>query len=222
MFYWGVLSSAQNKTQYSRFSAGAGGGVTLLFGDIGNMGMGYHVHLQGSYSLINWSVRASFLYEKVADDDEGTANAGRNYAYRTTLWQPSIQALYTFYREKHKGFNKKGLAGNWDRWRVDAIAGIAFPYRQVTPGKNFFPNDPSLLRGFSLSIPVGAGVQYGFSESMAVRIELMPQFNFSDYLDGYASPYSKAQDFMYLVSCTVIYHFPGKYKKGTAYCPYDK
>ena len=222
MLFFGFLSSAQNKSHYSRISAGAGTGLTLLFGDIGNMGMGYNVHLEASYSLGNWSVRASFLYGKVADNDEGTANAGRNYAYRTTLWQPSVQAPYTFYREKHKGFNKKGLAENWDRWRVDAIGGIAFPYRFVTPGNNFSPNDPSLLRGFSLSIPLGAGVQYGFSENMAVRVELMPQFNFSDYLDGYASPYSKANDFMYFVSCSFIYHFPGKHKKGAVYCPYDK
>ena len=216
----GLLLPAQKNFRPSHFSAGAGSGIVLLFGDIGNMGIGSSFHLKGTYSLNKWAFRISFLYGTVSDSDEGTAKSSRNYAYRSVLWQPSVQAVYSFFVDKHRGYNKKKLVRYWDRWRVDVIGGLSFPYAVVAPGNNFSPTDLSKLKSISLAIPFGVGVQYGISENLAVRGELMPQFVFSDYMDGFSSPYSEANDFMYLLSVSIIYNFPDKHNNGAIYCPY--
>ncbi len=216
----GSLLPAQKDFRPSHFSAAAGSGIVLLFGDIGNMGIGNSYHLTGTYSLNKWAFRISFMYGTVSDSDEGTVNANRNYAYHSTLWQPSVQAVYSFFIDKHRGFNKKKLVRYWDRWRVDVIGGFSFPYAVVAPGNSFSPTDPSTLKNISPAIPFGVGVQYGISKSLAVRGELMPQFVFSDYMDGFSSPYSQANDFMYLISVSIIYNFPAKQNSGAVYCPY--
>ncbi len=187
------------------------------------MGIGYNAHVTGTWSpKNNWSFRLSVLYGKVSDSDKGTTNASRNYAYSTTLWQPSVYALYTFFTEKHRGYNKKRMVGYWDRWRVDVIGGVALPHAGVIPGNNFVPADPSHLKGFYVAIPFGAGIQYGISENLALRGELTPQFMLSDYIDGFSSPYSEANDFIYMINLTLVYNFPVKHKQGSVYCPYEK
>lgn len=195
------------KPRHQNFTAGVGSGIILLFGDIGNMGKGDHFKLEGSSSVVqDWSVMISLIYGTVSDSDEGTLNAGRGFAYETTLLQPSVHAIYTFLREKGKGYTRKGLIRHLDRWRGDVMGGIAFPYFKVNPSGRFTPEDMTKQQGLAIAIPFGVAIQYGISEKLSVRGELMPQINFSDNLDGYASPYSKSNDFMYLISIALVYN----------------
>ncbi len=201
------LQAQHPKPRHQVFTTGMGTGIIIFFGDIGNAGKGHNFKLEGSYSMVqDWSVRISLLYGTASDSDKGTPNAGRDFAYETILLQPSVQAIYTFMREKGKGYTKKGLLRNWDRWRGDVMGGVAFPYFKVNPGGHFTPEDMTKQQGLTIAVPFGVAMQYGISEKLSVRGEVMPQFFFSDNLDGYASPYSKSNDFMYLISITLVYN----------------
>ena len=202
----GEIVSAQYLYHDRHTAVGAGGGLLLFFGDIGSMGSGYDLNLQVVQHIDNdWSVRLLVQYGKAADSDEGTPNAGRDYAYTSSLYRLSVQGAYLFYRKTERGYSKMGLLDYWNRWQAEVLAGPGVSGYQVAPGGRLTEAQISRPNGMAFILPMGVGVQYGISSYMSVRGELMPVFVFSDDLDGYSSPHSKSNDFMYNIFVSLIY-----------------
>jgi len=206
LFHGILLVSGQSLYHDHHTAAGGGGGLLLLFGDIGNMGTGYDLNLQIVQHLDNnWAARLLIQYGKASDSDEGTPNAGRDYAYSSSMYRISLQGSYLFYRKVMRGYTKMGLLHYWNRWQADILAGPGVIGYHVVPGGRLTEEVMTRSRGNAFIFPVGVGVQYGINSALAVRGELMPVFVFSDHLDGYASPHSRSNDFMYNLSVSVIY-----------------
>ncbi len=204
----GETVSAQYLYHDHHTAVGAGGGLLLFFGDIGSMGSGYDLNLQIVQHIDNdWSVRLLVQYGKAADSDEGTPNAGRDYAYTSSLYRMSVQGAYLFYRKTEQGYSKMGLLHYWNRWQAEVLAGPGVAGYHVVPGGRLTEEQISRTDGMAFILPIGVGVQYGISSSLSVRGELMPVFIFSDDLDGYTSPNSNSNDFMYNIFVSLIYTF---------------
>ncbi len=209
-FYPGVILVGGQSLYHDHHTAiGGGGGLLLLFGDIGNMGTGYDLNLQVVQYIDNsWAARLLIQYGQAHDSDEGTPNAGRDYAYSSSMYRISLQGSYLFFRKLMRGYSKMGLLRYWNRWQAELLAGPGVIGYHVTPGGHLTEEIMTRSHGTAFIFPVGMGVQYGINAGIAVRGELMPTFIFSDHLDGYASPHSKSNDFMYTLTVSVLITLP--------------
>lgn len=210
IFLSGVVRvTGQSLYQDHHTAVGAGGGLLLLFGDIGNMGTGYDLNLQIVQHINNnWSIRLLIQYGSASDSDEGTPNAGRDYAYTSSMYRLSVQGSYLFYRKVMRGYSGMGLLRYWNRWQAEVLAGPGVAGYHVVPGGRLTEEVMTRTHGTAFVLPVGVGVQYGINSVVALRGELMPVFVFSDHLDGYASPHSQSNDFMYSLTVSVIFTLP--------------
>jgi hypothetical protein len=199
-------AAGQSLYQDHRTVVGAGGGLLLLFGDIGNMGTGYDLNLQVIKHINNyWAVRLFIQYGTASDSDKGTPNDARNYAYKSSMYRISLQGSYLFYRKVTRGYSRMGLLRYWNRWQTEVLMGPGVIGYHVVPGGRLTEEIMTRTRGTAFIMPVGVAIQYGISCDLAVRGELMPTFIFADHIDGYASPHSESNDFMYNLSVSVIY-----------------
>jgi hypothetical protein len=211
VIFLGLLAAAAGVSGQSLYhdrhtAVGGGGGFLLLFGDIGSMGTGYDLNLQVVQHLDNtWAMRLLIQLGNASDSDEGTPNAGRDFAYSSSVYRISVQGAYLFYRKVMRGYSKMGLLRYWNKWQAEVLAGPGVIGYHVTPGGRLTEELMTRSHGNGFILPVGVGVQYGINGSLAVRGELMPVFIFSDHVDGYASPHSDSNDFMYSISVSVIY-----------------
>ncbi|NOY36266.1 MAG: hypothetical protein GXO83_01670 [Chlorobi bacterium] len=201
----GMRASAQKPEK--TIMAGIRAGPMLFFGDIGSMGTGYHAAISGSYAFSEvLSLRLAFDYGVVSDSDEGTPNAARDYAYTTVIIEPEVTVMYEFFTQRGKGFTRKGMVKQWDKWTGLVFAGIAFPWYKVTPGRHLTPAIMDRERGIAPALSAGAALQYGLSAKWYVRLTFNPHFVLSDYLDGYTSPNSTSYDIYHRVSLGLYYY----------------
>ncbi len=186
------------------------------------MGTGYNFSANISYSISPYlAARFLLIYGTASDSDKGTLNAARNYSYSSRIIQPAIQLLYTFYKKDSRGYSGNGLLMKWTRWRADILGGPGILFYNATPGGSMTGDDMTAPKGSATVITLGTSIQYGLSSAFSLRAELIPEFIFSDSIDGYASLYSRSNDFMYILSFSIIYHFPEKHKNRSSYCPYQ-
>jgi len=75
-------------------------------------------------------------------------------------------------------------------------------------GNSVLVNQGMKKGGFTTVIPVGVGANFLFSSEYEFGVELGGRYTFSDYLDGYSSKYSKANDVYYLLTFTFVYRIP--------------
>jgi hypothetical protein len=59
--------------------------------------------------------------------------------------------------------------------------------------------------GFNLVIPGGIGTTLIYSPNLNFGAEIGARYAFTDYLDGYTSQFSKANDVYYFLNLTVTY-----------------
>jgi hypothetical protein len=60
-------------------------------------------------------------------------------------------------------------------------------------------------KGFTEVIPAGLGTTLIYSPNLNFGLEVGGRYAFSDYLDGYTSQYSRANDVYYFLNFTVTY-----------------
>ncbi len=59
--------------------------------------------------------------------------------------------------------------------------------------------------GFAAVIPAGLGTTLIYSPNLNFGLEVGGRYAFTDYLDGYTSQYSKANDVYYFLNLTITY-----------------
>ncbi len=203
---WVVPVRGQYFYHDRHLAAGVGGGPLLLFGDIGNMGVGYGAGVRLEKALGNeWLARLQLVYGMAADSDEGTPNASRGYEYNTAMQMVWVQGEYLFYRKVVQDYTRRGLLHYWNRWQAGLVAGPGILHYKVSPGGRLTEEVMSRSSGYAALVAAGVEITYGISGSLAFRGEISPVFLFSDHVDGYASPHSRSDDFMYRASVSVIY-----------------
>lgn len=207
-----------------------GFGSSTFFGDIGgtayeNNWLGLRdIRLSNNRPSINGGLRYFFSNQlagrvglsvsMLSDTDIGSRNEARDLAFTTIIAEPAL--IGEFFILRYFGFgvprlNRRGLLKNFATLSAYVFTGLG--------GVLFFvsPNDKLKqlqgLRGidhgfFTVSLPLGAGIKVGIANNFDIGLEIGGRYSFSDYLEGYSSPFSKASDIYYLTHLSIIYRIP--------------
>lgn len=189
------------------FEVLVGGGPNLIFGDIGEGGIGPAGFIGARYfASDNIIARINLDYATGNDSDEETKNFSRKYRYETTLIEGTAQLDYYFYFSEFSG--RKDLKGrilNVPRLGMYAFVGVGAVYYDPNPeAENQDHTDYSKI---SPVFPHGLGIQYRFTRKLALNFEVGRRFTTSDYLDGFSPESSESKDMYYFTMISVNYRF---------------
>jgi len=188
------ISLAQN-LDAQRIDVLLGPGTTTVFGDIGDWQIGPSLYTGISYRFQqNWSVKANLIFGKGLGSDEGTRNHDRGYEFSTFIFEPSVQVEYYFLFLEGRRYNNKGLLLGLPAVGVYGFAGLGGSFFNPTPGGEFEKDYKNDFAKLCVVIPLGAGVKYNINNNWSVGLEFGRRSTTTDYLDGYTSENSTAND----------------------------
>jgi hypothetical protein len=221
------LSNAQ-LWKLRRWEAQFGIGPSFAFPDIGGYTQGDNIlgFKDLSYRQTRFDINGSLRYRlgrtanlKLsmtyamlhATDDRGS-NEGRELEANTSLFEPALMFEYYFIKNKYessylflKGKGLWALLSSLDFYAFGGIGADDFSVKLIGDigGSYEFVKDG----GFSAVIPGGIGATLVYNPNLNFGIEFGGRYAFTDYLDGYTSQFSKANDVYYLLNFTVSYKF---------------
>ena len=219
------FGSAQ-KWKLKRYEAVGGIGTAHYFGDIGGSADENNLfglkdieifktrpsfYLGARYKIRqNIAVKTNFIFGFLSGDDEGSKNNERNFAFSTKIFEPSVQFELSLISEEQKFrsnamFNKRGMINNFSQFNVYGFAGIGAVAAWPKAKKDFTDRYEPGHSKTGLAFPLGVGVKYVVSADLSVGLEFGGRFTTTDYLDGYSSQYSKANDVYYFAVFNAIY-----------------
>ena len=143
-------------------------------------------------------------------DERGT-NEGRDYEATTSVFEPAILGEYYFiknYSENSYLFLNRRESFIFHILRsLDfyAFGGIGAAVFTVNGNDNLVTNESYVGNGFAPVIPAGLGTTLIYSPNLNLGLEVGGRYAFTDFLDGYSSQYSKANDVYYFLNLTVTY-----------------
>ncbi len=213
-----------------RYELTGGLGFTQFFGDIGGFSIGENAlgfrditlkHTRYNFSTgmkyrINrdFTARISLSVGSFHSTDKRGSNEIRGFESSTIFFEPCLMGEYYFVKSKGESsyiFQRGSrivmlpLLSTLNVYGFTGIGGLAY-------NVNFknMPSPTGLTKpgGFTAIIPAGIGVSMSYSARMNIGVELARRFSFSDYLDGYTSVYSKANDVYYFVLFNISYKLP--------------
>lgn len=226
IFCTAVPFSEAQLWKMKRWEASGGLGMSQFFGDIGGYSISKNIlgikdisYLQTRFDF-NGSLkyritreinaRISMTAGMLHATDIRGSNEGRDYESRILIFEPALLGEYYFIKsEMENSYRflkgrikaKTDFFASLDFYAFTGIGGLKY---------NVKGNDALVARGlqnkgFCAVIPVGLGSNYIYSQFMNFGIELGGRYAFTDYLDGYTSQYSKANDVYYFLNFTVTY-----------------
>lgn len=203
-----------------RWEVSAGIGTTQFFGDIGGFtpgdnGAGFkdiiisQTRFAGSAGIRyrfyeNLAVNAGFGFGLIHATDATGSNVTRDYEATTALFEPAITAEYYFIKnsaESSYRFSKGQQIFSSMLAKLDAyaFAGFGTAIYSVKPNENLEPvMDKS--GGVAAAFPIGLGVNYLVSPNALVGVKVGIRYTTTDYLEGYTSQYSNANDVYYFMT----------------------
>jgi len=160
------------------------------------------------------AVKANLIFGLVSGNDEKSINDARNYSFNSTIIEPSAQFEYYLISERKTvssgaSFSHRGMINNF---------GKIFPY--VFLGAGAVISNPKLSQNdvlvtlddniskFGLAFPLGVGFKISVNSRISAGFEFGRRFTTTDYIDGYASKYSKANDLYDIGMFSLIYKIP--------------
>jgi opacity protein-like surface antigen len=171
------------------------------------------VYVGARYKIrTNVAVRMNLMYGYIAGDDANSKNNDRGFSFSSRLFEPSIQAEYSLISEEQRRrssamFNKKGMMNNYSQINLYLYAGIGGVF--FNPKVNDLMQlaaayDPDHSK-MGIVFPVGIGLKYVISQQWSIGAELGVRFTTTDYLDGYHTKFSNANDLYYFGHIHGIY-----------------
>jgi hypothetical protein len=164
----------------------------------------------------NLSARVNFSFAYLSGTDKGSINDSRGYSFNTFLFEPSVQAEYYFIHDERKFsssamFNRKGMINNFSKLSGYVFVGVGGAF--FNPKLNastlntatYSSSDYIGYSKFSAVIPVGIGFKFAVDTKSSIGIEVGGRYTFTDYLDGFTTRWSKANDFYYLGMLQYVY-----------------
>jgi len=209
-----------------RYEAVAGIGTTSFFGDIGGFSQTENILGIRDFSFLQtrFNVSASIRYRVTQDfsarlslytglfhaTDKRGSNEEREMAANTTFFEPDLIAEYCFIKSQMENsylFTKgrrtrfRSILSSLDLYAFGGIGGLAYSVK----GNEELVAHGFDKGGFTAVIPAGIGLNLYIMPEYNVGIELGGRYSFSDYLDGYTSQYSRANDVYYFFNVTFTY-----------------
>jgi hypothetical protein len=188
------------------YEAHTGLGGIAMFGDIGSMGLGPVTHLglryrQNRYLAINLSVETGM----VSGSDAGTRNENRDYSYRTILAEPSVRAELYFFSTRAQAITRRGLLIDQPKFSAYVFVGLGFTWYNPKPGGAFITAFNDEIPRTAITMPIGLAANYPVGKKITLGVELGVRYLNTDYIDGYTSQNSAANDLYYLASFNLSY-----------------
>ncbi|HCI54874.1 MAG TPA: hypothetical protein DFI01_03000 [Bacteroidales bacterium] len=213
-----------------RYELVAGLGITQFFGDIGGYSIGenafgfkdlsFHHTRFNMMAALKYRITNSFTARLNlaggffhATDARGS-NVARGFESSTAFFESSLLGEYYFIRSKRESsyIFLKGkrivllpLLSTMNLYAFGGIGGLAYSVNNQNIDS---PTGKTKPGGFTAVIPAGVGVSMAYSARMNFGVELGGRYSFSDYIDGYTSIYSKANDVYYFLTFTLSVKLP--------------
>lgn len=215
-----------------RWEAMAGAGPSFFFGDIGGfsqskntLGFKDLTYLQTRFD-VNGSLkyrftrylngRVSMSYAMFHATDVRGSNEGRVLEATTSIFEPALIGEYYFiknYSETSWLFARRKESFIWNLLKsLDfyAFAGIGGAVYNVKGNEALIELQEEPERelkdgGFTAVVPAGLGTTLIYSPNLNIGLEVGGRYTFTDFLDGYTSQYSKANDVYYFLNLTITY-----------------
>jgi OOP family OmpA-OmpF porin len=208
-------SSYAQQWKLRPYEATLGLGTTNFYGDIGgtsdvNNALGFKdiqfqytrpsVALGMRYKLASdMAVRMNLIYAVAAGNDLKSRNDARNFAFRTTIFEPSFQFEYYIIPEGRSlaspaMFNRRGMINNYSKIYVYVFGGIGGVLFKTKPLEDFEDRYVDNFSNFGLVFPVGAGLKFTIDTRWSMGFEFGRRYTTTDYIDGYTSPFSDHKD----------------------------
>jgi len=209
-----------------RWEASAGVGPSFFFGDIGGFSPSKNIlgfkdmnYRQTRFDINGnikfrvtrtFNARLSMTYAMFHATDDRGSNELRLMESTTSLFEPALIGEYYFvknYSENSYLFVKRkesfifNLLKSLDFYAFGGIGGGAF----WVNGNDALVLHGMTSSGFTAVIPAGLGTTLVYSPNLNFGLEVGGRYTFTDYLDGYTSQYSKANDVYYFLNFTVTY-----------------
>ncbi len=162
----------------------------------------YHIAFKGNLA-IGW----------LSGSDKGGKNENREYIFNSPILEPSIRIEFFPFRDwpMGRGFDRHGRVRNYATLSAYIFGGTGCVFYYV------FPNEKLSLRQerddlrygpVAIVLPAGIGFKIGINNNTDLGLEIGGRYAFSDFLDGFTSKTSTANDIYYLTSVQLIYRMP--------------
>ena len=187
----------------------------LGFRDLSYLQTRYNINANLKYRLTReFNARISFAYGMFHATDERGSNENRPYEAATTFFEPTLLGEYYFIKNrsessylfvKRKGRFVWSLLRSLDFYGFAGIGGISYNVKAndaLVDAMNDYNMPDS---GFDFVIPGGIGATLVYTPNLNIGLELGGRYAFTDYLDGYTSQFSKANDVYYFLNFTLTY-----------------
>jgi hypothetical protein len=209
-----------------RWEITGGTGPTFFFGDIGGfsrsknilglrdmsfMQTRFDLNLSVRYRVVrDFNVRLSLTYGMFHASDIRGSNEYRDYEISTSFFEPAVIGEYYFIKNyaensylflKQKQGFMRDLFRSLDFYVFTGFGGNAFSVK----GNEALQTYGMTKNGFTAVIPAGVGTTLIYSPNINLGLEFGGRYTFSDFIDGYTSQYSRANDVYYFLNFTVTY-----------------
>ena len=155
---------------------------------------------------INGSLQAGWL----SGTDTGWKNNERGYQFDTYFAEPSITFEYFFIKDHRllSGVNRRGMVRTYSLLSAYLFAGTGALIYHLIPNDEL--NDrrerDNIRHGkVTMIIPAGIGMKFGISNTFDLGLETGIRYSMNDYLDGFTSESSTANDYYYVTNINLIY-----------------
>jgi len=211
---YSLTTSAQYRNYRPVMEVMGGAGMPVLLGDIGNFGTGPAFRAGYRYRFDNnLAASSSLVASYVSGSDANSKNELRGLSYRTLILEPTVQMEYVFFQEK-RGYDRMGRLIAIPRIRPFLFAGTGAVYFNPEVEGEDLTDVTSDYSKLTWTITGGAGVIYSFRENWLFSAELGGRYVPVDYLDGFSSFFSKANDLYYVGTLNIIYRWkPRRYQR---------
>ncbi len=156
------------------------------------------------------NLRLSLTYGMLHSTDLRGSNEGRQFEATTSLFEPALLFEYYFIKNRYessylflKGKNLWTMLTSLDFYGFAGFGAVSYSVK----GNEDLVNHGFVTSGFDPVLPAGIGATLIYNPNINFGIELGGRYAFTDYIDGYTSQYSKANDVYYFLNFTFAYKF---------------
>jgi hypothetical protein len=146
----------------------------------------------------------------LSGSDAGGKNHSREYIFNTVIFEPTARLEFFPLRDFQigSGVDSRGLVRNYVTLSAYLFGGAGAVIYQVNPNENLRARqerDDIRYSPLTMVIPAGIGVKVGIRNFIDLGLEIGGRYAFNDYLDGFTSPTSTANDIYYISSVMLVY-----------------
>ncbi len=220
------LTSTAQRWKLRRYEASFGLAATKFFGDVGGTAdadnaMGFKdIQIQyirpafvftSAFKITgDMNIKMNLVYGFIKGDDIGSKNEVRNYAFKSSIFEPSFQFEYYLIPETRSFassalFNRRGMVNNYSKVFIYIYGGVGGIYSNPKPQKDFVANFDNNFSKFGVTFPVGIGAKFTLDSKWSLGVDFGRRFTLTDYIDGYTTEFSKHKDTYYIGSFSAIY-----------------